>query len=111
MIISRSILLKMRNVSDRICNENQNTFYVKQCFFRKSNLYEIMWENPVELERPQIKIWRMCITLWITKATKAHSGYSDYIIFIPFTLQQLLQERVSKLPYTYNTCIFLITSK
>jgi hypothetical protein len=29
IIISRSILLRMRNVSDKICGENQNTFSVQ----------------------------------------------------------------------------------
>jgi hypothetical protein len=28
-MISRWIILKMTNVSDEICRENQNTFYVK----------------------------------------------------------------------------------
>jgi len=29
MIISRSILLRMRNISDKICREIQITFYVQ----------------------------------------------------------------------------------
>ena len=29
MIISRSFLLTMRNISDKICRENQNAFYVQ----------------------------------------------------------------------------------
>jgi hypothetical protein len=32
----------MRNVSDRICKENQNTFYVLQFFLRKSRQ---LWDN------------------------------------------------------------------
>jgi hypothetical protein len=29
LIMSRSVLLEMRNVSDKSCRENQNTFYVQ----------------------------------------------------------------------------------
>ena len=29
LIISHSVLLQMRNVSDKSCRENQNTFYVQ----------------------------------------------------------------------------------
>jgi hypothetical protein len=37
LIISRSFLLRMRNVSDRNCRENQNTrFMFNKIFFRKS---------------------------------------------------------------------------
>jgi len=35
-ILSRSLLLKMRNISDESCRENRkskNTFYVQQLFF------------------------------------------------------------------------------
>jgi len=28
IIISRSVLLRMKNVSDKICKENQNTYFV-----------------------------------------------------------------------------------
>jgi hypothetical protein len=35
LIISRSILLRMRNVSDKHCRESQNTHFVFSNFFRK----------------------------------------------------------------------------
>ena len=35
LIISRSVLLRMRNVSDRSCRENQNTHFVFSNFFPK----------------------------------------------------------------------------
>ena len=37
-ILSHSVLLRMRNVSNKTCRGNQNTFYVQQLFFRKSCL-------------------------------------------------------------------------
>ena len=44
MIICRSVLLRMRNVLDKICTKNQNTFYFQQhhFFFRKSCC---LWDN------------------------------------------------------------------
>jgi len=37
LIISRSFLLRMENVSDKSCRENQNTHFVfSNFFFRKS---------------------------------------------------------------------------
>ena len=36
VIISRRILLRMRNVSDKICRKNQNTHFVFSGFLRKS---------------------------------------------------------------------------
>ena len=38
MIISRSFILRMRNISDKICRENKNTFifnkFFKSCLLR-----------------------------------------------------------------------------
>jgi hypothetical protein len=41
-IISRSDLLRMRNVSDKSCRENQNTHFMFSNFFSKSLL---LWDN------------------------------------------------------------------
>jgi len=35
LIISRSVLLVMRNISDKICRENQNTYFMFKTFFSK----------------------------------------------------------------------------
>ena len=73
-------------------------------FFLKENrtVYEIMWENTVELDRSHMTIWRMRIACWITKATNT---YSEYIILIAFPLQQWLRERASMLRYMYIVCL------
>jgi hypothetical protein len=45
-IISRLILLRMRNSSNKSWKENQNTYFMFNNFFRKSCcLYEIMWKK------------------------------------------------------------------
>jgi hypothetical protein len=42
LIVSRSVLFRMRNVSDKSCRENQNTLYDEKLFFR--NLCRL-WDN------------------------------------------------------------------
>ena len=51
-------------------------------------IYEIMWKNTVELDRPQMTIWRMRIACWIPKAKNTHS---EYVIHIAFPRQQWLR--------------------
>ena len=44
----------------QICRENQNThFLISNCiiFIFKSCLYDVMWKNIVELDRPHMTIW------------------------------------------------------
>ena len=65
---------------------------------------EIMWENIVQQDGPQMKIWRIRISYWIPKATNTHS---QYVTLIAFPLQQWLHERVSMLRYTYIACIVI----
>ena len=51
-----------------------------------------MWENIVEPGRPNFKIRRMRIACWIPKTTNTHS---EYVIILPFPLQEWLYERAS----------------
>jgi len=50
MILSRSFLLRMRNVSDKICTENENTPYMYNnfFFFRKSCC---LWDKAGKFDR------------------------------------------------------------
>jgi hypothetical protein len=44
LIITRSVLRK-RNVSDKSCGENQNSFYIQQrFFFENSAVYKSTWK-------------------------------------------------------------------
>jgi hypothetical protein len=54
MIISCSILLKIRNGSDRSC-KNQ-TILGSITFSENRAVYDIMWKSMVQLDRPQVKI-------------------------------------------------------
>jgi len=85
-LISRSVLLRMRNVSEKVVQKiKKSTFYVQWLFFLNRAVYEIMWKNSVQAWRPQMTIWRMRATPWILKVTNTHS---EYIILTAFPLQQ-----------------------
>jgi hypothetical protein len=43
-------------------------------------VYETVWKNIIEPDRPQMRIWRMCTECSIPKATNAHS---EYVISFP----------------------------
>jgi hypothetical protein len=104
MVISRSILLRTRNDSDKSCTENQNTHFMFNNFlFRKSCR---LWDN-VEKHGTARQatddniIRRMRFTCWITKATDTHL---EYLILIAFPRQRL-RERVPILCYMYTVCL------
>jgi len=57
MIISHSVLLRMRNVSDKHLGESQNTHFVFNNFFSENcATYEIIRKNMVQPYRPQMAI-------------------------------------------------------
>jgi len=95
----------MRNVSDKVCRENQDTFYIQKLFFSKILPFMgIMWEKFVESGRPQVTIWRMCIACWINKATNTTP---ECVIFIAFPVQKLLHERAAMLRLRTLHVLFL----
>jgi len=89
----------MRTVSDEVVEKIKTHILGSIIFFFENPVvYEIMWKNTVQLNRPYTTIWRTHIHCWITKATNIHSGYE---ILISFPHQQWLRERASMLGYTY----------
>jgi hypothetical protein len=50
------ILLRMRDVANKGCRENQNTHFTCSNIFLNHAIYEIMWKNMVEPDRPQMTI-------------------------------------------------------
>ena len=103
MIISCSVLYRIRCVLGESCRENENTHFMFSNFLSKRHaIYERMWKNIVEPDRPHENIKRqMRIACLITKVTSTHL---EYVILIAFLLQQLLQERASMLRYMYIAC-------
>ena len=96
-------MLRMRSVSDKSCRGNQNAHFLLNVFYfplENRNVYEIMWKNTVEPNRP-LTLWRIRVACWIPKATDTHS---QYVTLIAFPLKQWLRERASVLHYTYSAC-------
>jgi len=99
-IISRSIHLRMRNILDKCCRENQNTRFVFNNFFPQKPCR--LWNNVEEYFRAgeatggnTRRLTR--IACLITRATDTHS---EYIIPIAFSRQQWLIERAQMFRYT-----------
>jgi hypothetical protein len=56
LIIAR-LILRMRNVSDKSCKENQHTHFLFSNHFKVNRaVYEIMWKNIIESDRPQVTV-------------------------------------------------------
>ena len=93
LVISCSVLLILRNVSDKRYRENQNTHFTFNNFSENRAVYEIM----INIFRVgQVKddkiIQRMLIACRIPMATGTHS---EYVILIVMPLQQWLHESAS----------------
>ena len=57
MIICRSILLRLRNISSKSCSENRHTHLCSILFFSINRVvHETMWQNIVEPKRSQMTI-------------------------------------------------------
>jgi hypothetical protein len=97
--ISRWIILRM--FQTKVVEKIKTHILCSVTLCENGAVCEIMWNNTVERDKPQMTIWRMRIACWITKATNTHS---EYVIFIAFTLQQWLYEGTSMLRYTYIAC-------
>jgi len=103
VIISHSILLGMRNVSDKRCR-NQTHIIYNNLFWKLCHLWN------VEQGRPQMIIWCMRIACWILKATNAHihtHTHTGCLILIAFPLQQWLHEHISMLCYVHIVCLVI----
>jgi endoglucanase Acf2 len=88
LIISHSFLLRMKNVSDKSCKENQNTYFIfneNQNTYRA--IYEKTWKNILDPDSTRMTIWRTRIACSISTATNIHWSY---VIFIAFPLATLV---------------------
>ena len=74
LVISRSVLITIKSVSDTIYRETQNTHLIFNNFLLENHaFYEIMWKKIIESGRPQMTTLRMLIACWIPKATNTHT--------------------------------------
>jgi hypothetical protein len=57
VIISRSVVLRMRNVSDEVCGENRNTHFMFSNFFPQNRtFYETMWKSMLQPDSTRMTI-------------------------------------------------------
>jgi len=102
MILSRSVLLRTRNFSDKRCRENQNTHFVLNIFFSESCR---LWDNVEECGRAKQStddnsiIPRMLFACWITKAADAHW---EYVTIIAIPRQKLFCRQALTLLFYVN---------
>ena len=84
LAISRNSRLRIRNVLDKSCRENQNTHFVFNTFSHKSHR---LWDNVEKFSGDRratndVTVWRIRVACWINKAisTYAHAQVhaSDY---------------------------------
>jgi len=89
LISSHSVLLKIRNISDKTVEKIQTQHFVQ--FFSPDNraVYEIRWKNILLLGGTRTTMWRMLIACWIRKAKNTNS---QYVIIIAFTPKKWLEE-------------------
>ena len=67
-------------------------------FFENLAVFEIMWHNNIEPDRPQMTVWGIRIACQIPTAIK--TGL-EYVTLIAFPLPQWLHKRTSLL-YVYS---------
>jgi len=99
MMISRWSLLRVRNIPDKICRENKITILCSITFFFTENLAvcEVMRENTVVLDRPQMAVRRVRFGCCIIKATNT----TFRICNTAFPRQQSFHDRFLVLHCTY----------
>jgi hypothetical protein len=63
MIKSRSIIPRIKNVSDKIIKKVKTRNLYSVTFFNRA-VYALMWKSILGPDRPQMAIWRMRIACW-----------------------------------------------
>ena len=68
----------------------------KNFFFLNRTIYETLWKNTVQPDRPQMTVWRMRIACWIPKFKFVwmHHGVLRYI-------QEMIRQHNNFLLYKY----------
>jgi hypothetical protein len=86
------------------CRDNQKTYYTfifNNFVFENHAVYELIWKNTVERDRPQMTIWLMHHASLKQKVTNAHSEYVKLIAFPN-------NSGCSKASYCYLTHYYLL---
>ena len=73
MIISRSVLRRMRNAADKNAEKIKTHFMFSNFFFSEIVPFMTTCKNMVEPNRPQVTQWLIRIAWYIHKVTNTHS--------------------------------------
>jgi hypothetical protein len=103
IIISRSNVLKVRNISAARCRDTQNTHFMFNDLFRKSCL---LWDNVEKCDKArQATGYSSIRPIHIACCTDTHS---ECVIIIACPQQQWIHESTSIFRYTYIACLYLV---
>jgi len=73
----RSLPRGIKNVSDKICRENEDIHYLFNIFFFENGaVYEMILKNMLQPDRIQVTVGHMRFSCWLTKATDIQSEYT-----------------------------------
>jgi hypothetical protein len=62
LITSRSVLLRIRNVADKVIEKNKTHILCSVTFSSENRaVYERTWKNTVQSDRPQMTVWRIAM--------------------------------------------------
>jgi len=76
LITSRSVLLRIRNISEKICRQFETYILCSTTCIRLLCLFVIMWKNKAQPNMSQMTIkYGACALHAITKAIDTHSVY------------------------------------
>jgi len=90
------ILLNVRNISCKICRENQNTHFTFSNFFSENRVVqEIMWKNMVQPRRLKMTIQYGACALRAGQTKLQTRMYSEYVTLMACLRQQCLFEHAS----------------
>ena len=79
MLVSRLIILKVRNVWDKICRENENTHFICSTFFVRKSRHEIKWKSVVERGGAQILKHGACALHAGWRRLQTHAQNTQYV--------------------------------
>jgi hypothetical protein len=96
--LSRIILHRMRNISDKIVEKIGKHILLFNNFFLNRAVYEVVWKSIVEPDRSQMTIWYMRTAFLILKA-KTHTQNMLYL-FTTVAASNLLNFQRSVVSFT-----------
>jgi hypothetical protein len=104
MVVSCTVLLRMRNVSDKFVEKIKTHILRSITCFWKSYRWWYSVEKYCTAWQATDDNMAHVHCMWIPNATKT---YSEHIIVIVFSLQEWLHERASLFRYTNIVCLFI----